>query len=47
MDTFLAMAIKPFVVFILLVCICLPARIAVQRFMPDGKIKRLLLRKVQ
>ena len=41
--TFLAMALRPPLLLVVLGCICLPARMAVQRWMPDGKLKRLLL----
>lgn len=41
--TFLAMALRPLLLLVVLDCICLPARMAVQRWMPDGKLKRLLL----
>lgn len=47
METFFAMAVRPFVFFILVACICLPARFAVKRYMPDGKVKRLLLREIK
>jgi len=40
----IAMLLRPFALFILLACICLPARFAVIRWMPDGRLKRLLLR---
>lgn len=45
--TFLAMAVRPIALFILLGCICLPARYAVKRFLPEGKLKRLLLTEVK
>lgn len=41
--TFLAMALRPLLLLVVLGCICLPARMAVRRWMPDGKLKRLLL----
>ena len=44
--TFLAMALRPFLLLLVLGCICLPARMAIQRWMPDGKLKRLLLLRV-
>lgn len=42
----LAAALKPLGALILFGLICLPVRIAVQKWMPDGKLKRLLLRPV-
>lgn len=42
----IAMFIRPFVYLAVAVLICLPARLAVQRWMPDGKWKRLLLRPI-
>jgi len=46
MTVFLAQLLKPFVLLIVLGLICLPARLAVERWMKDGKLKRLLLRKL-
>jgi hypothetical protein len=47
MEIFIAMAIRPFLIFILLACICLPARYAVMRWIPQGRIKGWLLREVR
>jgi hypothetical protein len=44
MELFLATALKPLVLLILFGLICLPVRIAVQKWWPDGKVKRFLLR---
>ena len=41
----LAIALKPLMAFFLLAVFGVPARIAVQRWMKDGKLKRLLLHK--
>lgn len=46
MTWFLAVALRPILCLVLLGLICLPARIMFQRFMPDGRLKRLLLREV-
>ena len=43
----LAVVLKPFFALVLFGLICLPARLAVQRWMPEGKLKRLLLREVR
>jgi hypothetical protein len=47
MDTFWAMAIRPFALFFLLAFICLPIRLAIQRLVPDGRVKRFLLRPIK
>lgn len=39
----LALILKPFVLLILAVCVLIPARLAAQRFIPEGRIKRILL----
>jgi hypothetical protein len=39
----LALILKPFIALVVLGLICLPARLAVQRYMPEGKLKRFLL----
>lgn len=45
MEGFLiALAIKSVALLVLFGLIALPARLAVQRFMRDGKVKRFLLR---
>jgi len=46
MSVFLAQLLKPFLLLAVLGCICLPARLAVQKWMRDGKLKRLLLREL-
>jgi hypothetical protein len=43
MSAFLGMALRPILVFVVLACICLPARFAVIWWLPDGKLKRFLL----
>lgn len=42
----IALLIKPFALLVLFVLVLYPARWAVQRYLPDGKLKRLLLRRV-
>ena len=42
----LAVLLRPLILVLLAVMILTPARLAVQRFLPDGKLKRLLLRRV-
>lgn len=42
----IALLVKPFLLLILFGCIALPGRIAVQRYMREGKIKRLLLYRI-
>ena len=39
----LAVALRPIGTLIFLAVFCLPVRLAVQRWMKDGKLKRLLL----
>lgn len=46
MSWLLAQLLKPFALLLLLGGICLPARMAVQRWLKDGKLKRLLLREL-
>jgi hypothetical protein len=43
MTWLLAVVLRPFAALVLFGLICLPARIAVQRWMPPGRLKRLLL----
>jgi hypothetical protein len=43
MSAFLGMALRPILVFLVLACLCLPARFAVIWWMPEGKLKRFLL----
>lgn len=38
--------LKPFIALFILVGICLPGRLLVERKMKDGKLKRLLLRRI-
>ncbi len=42
----IAMLLRPFALFILLACVLLPIRFALMRFMPEGRLKRILLRPV-
>lgn len=42
----IALLLKPFGALFLFGCIALPFRFIVQRYMRDGKIKRLLLRRI-
>jgi hypothetical protein len=46
MEWLLALLIKPFVALVVFGLICLPARFALQRHMPDSKLKRFLLRPI-
>lgn len=46
MDVFLTALLRPVLLFIVLACICLPARYAVIWWMPEGRLKRLLLRRI-
>jgi hypothetical protein len=39
----IALLVKPFVLLVLFVAVLYPARRAVERYMKDGKLKRLLL----
>lgn len=41
--TALALILKPLVFLAVFLLICLPARFAVKRFVPEGRIKRILL----
>lgn len=43
MSWWLAVLLKPFATLLFFAVFCLPARLAVQRLMPEGKLKRLLL----
>jgi hypothetical protein len=43
MSWLLALIFKPLIFLVVLGLICLPARLAVQRWLPEGKLKRLLL----
>ena len=46
MTWMLAAFLKPLATFLFFALICIPTRLAVQRFMPEGRIKRLLLIRV-
>lgn len=46
MTLFLSIFLRPFVLIVLFLCVLYPARLLVQRRMPDGRLKRLLLRRV-
>jgi hypothetical protein len=39
----IALLLRPLALLVLLGLICLPARLAVRRWMPEGRLKRLLL----
>ncbi len=47
MEWFLALALKPLAALILFGLIALPGRIAVQKWMPEGRLKRLLLKRIR
>ena len=40
---FLVMLLKPFITFVFFVLMLLPARLAVRRFVKEGRLKRFLL----
>jgi len=42
----LAMLVRPLLLLILAAVVLIPARLAVQRHMKDGRLKRLLLRRI-
>jgi hypothetical protein len=42
----LALVAKPFVMLVLTLLVLYPARVLTQRHMPEGRLKRLLLRRV-
>ena len=44
MSLFLALLLKPLVILLVAGCVLIPVRLAVQRYMRDGKLKRFLLR---
>jgi hypothetical protein len=46
MSTFMLVFARPFFYFAIAVLVLLPARMAVQRWMRDGALKRLLLREI-
>jgi hypothetical protein len=41
-----ALFLRPFALFVLLACVLLPVRHAVLRWMPEGRLKTLLLLRV-
>lgn len=44
METFVwALLLKPVMLLVLAVLVLIPARLALQRYMKDGKLKRILL----
>lgn len=45
--TLIGIALKPFFVLLVVCCILIPARLAVHRWMPDCKLKRLLLYRIR
>jgi hypothetical protein len=42
-----AVVLRPFVALVLFGLICLPVRLAIQRWVPDGVVKRFLLLEVR
>jgi hypothetical protein len=42
----IALILKPFAALVLFGLICLPIRIAVRRWLPEGRLKRILLRPI-
>jgi hypothetical protein len=42
----LGLLLKPFILLVMFGGIVLPIRLAFQRFFPDGRVKRLLLRRI-
>jgi hypothetical protein len=46
MTWYLALLLKPFIALVIFGFICLPIRLAVQRWMRDGPLKRLLLTRI-
>lgn len=46
MSAAVAMFLRPFVLLLVVVLVLLPVRYAVARWMPDGRLKRILLMKV-
>jgi len=42
-DFVLAIILRPFVLLLISVLFLIPGRLAVQRWLPDGRIKRVLL----
>ena len=46
MTLYFALLLKPFIALVVFGLICLPIRLAVQRWMKDGDLKRLLLTRI-
>jgi hypothetical protein len=46
-ENFWAMIARPFAILALFVFVLIPARLAFQRFFPEGKVKRYLLREIK
>lgn len=46
MTWLIAVVLRPFAALVLFGLICLPVRLAVQRWVPPGRVKSLLLRRV-
>jgi hypothetical protein len=46
MEWLIAVVLRPFAALVLFGLICLPARLAVQRWVPPGRVKSLLLLRV-
>jgi hypothetical protein len=46
MEWLYALILKPFIALVVFGLICLPCRLLVQRKLPDGKLKRFLLRPI-
>lgn len=44
--TAIAIVVLPFVMFVLTLCVLNPAKRLISRYMPDGKLKRALLFRV-
>lgn len=42
----IAIFLKPFVMFVLTVLVLYPARVMATRYIPEGRMKRLLLRRI-
>ena len=42
----IAIVLKPFALLVLAVFVLIPARIAAERLIPEGRVKRILLRRV-
>jgi hypothetical protein len=41
-----AILLRPLLALVVLAAICIPVRLAAQRWIPEGRIKRLLLRRL-